>query len=97
MKPEQIYQDLKNLAEKLNVTVSEQNLRKPGVKVQSGLCKVKGNHIFIMDKHESIGQKNIILASCLSEMQHEDIYVLPAVRKLLTKKQSAERQFKETV
>ena len=87
MKPEQIYQDLKNLAEKLNVTVSEQNLRKPGVKVQSGLCKVKGKNIFIMDKHESINQKNILLASCLSDMHHEDIYVLPAVRKLLTKKE----------
>ena len=30
MKPEQIYQELKDLAEKLGVTVSEQNFRASG-------------------------------------------------------------------
>ena len=45
MKPEQTYQDLKELAEKLGVNVSEQNLRSTGIKVKSGLCKVKGKNI----------------------------------------------------
>jgi len=49
MKPEQIYQELKDLAEKLEITVSEQNLRTAGIKVKSGLCKVKGKNMFIMD------------------------------------------------
>ena len=53
MKPEQIYQELKDLAEKLEITFSEQNLRIAGLKVKSGLCKVKGKNLFIMDKHRS--------------------------------------------
>jgi hypothetical protein len=36
MKPEQIYQDLKDLAEKLGVTVSEENFRRTGVNAHSG-------------------------------------------------------------
>ncbi len=84
MKPEQLYQELKDLAEKLDIAVSEQNLRKTGIKVKSGFCKVKGKDLFIMDKHKSIRKKIEILAECLSKMPHENIYVIPAVRKLLS-------------
>ncbi len=85
MKPEQIYQELKDIAEKLGITVSEQNLRKTGISVKSGICKVKGKQIFIMDKHKSIQKKNVILTSFLKEMPHEDIYIVPAVRELISK------------
>ena len=83
MKPEQIYQELKELAEKLNVTVSEQNLKKTGIKAKSGFCVVKGRQRFIMDKNKTIPEKNELLADCLAKMPHEEIYVVPAVRKLL--------------
>jgi hypothetical protein len=85
MKPEQIYQELKDLAEKLEITVSEQNFRKTGVKAKSGLCKVREKFFFIMDKHESIHRKIELLAACLSKMPHEEIFVIPAVRDLLYK------------
>ena len=85
MKPEQIYQELKDLTEKLGISVSEQNLRKSGISVKSGLCKVKGKQIFVMDKHKSIYKKNAILASLLQELPHENIYVVPAVRELISK------------
>ena len=85
MKPEQIYQELKDLVEKLGINVSEQNLRKTGISVKSGICKVKGKQIFIIDKHKSIHKKNVILTSFLKEMPHEDIYVVPAVRELISK------------
>ena len=85
MKPEQIYQELKDLAEKLALTVSDQNLRTAGIKVKSGLCKVKGKDMFIMDKHKSIHKKIKILAAQLADMPHENIYLIPAVRDLLNK------------
>ena len=85
MKPENIYQELKDLAEKLHITVKDENLKKAGVHVKSGLCRVKGDRLFIMDKHKKIKEKIEILADCLSEMDHENIYVVPAVRELLTK------------
>jgi len=85
MKPEQIYQELKDLAEKLGIKVSEQNLRISGVNVKSGLCKLKGKQIFIIDKHKSIYKKNVILAAFLKELPHENIYLVPAVRELISK------------
>jgi hypothetical protein len=85
MKPVQLYQELKDLADKLALTVSEQNLRTAGIKVKSGLCTVKGEDMFIMDKHKSIHHKIKILAAQLSSMPHENVYVVPAVRELLDK------------
>ncbi len=83
MKPEQLYQNLKDLAQKLEISVLERNLRNTGIKVESGLCKVKGKYLFIMDKHMPLHVRNRILGYCLSKMSHEDIYVVPAVREYL--------------
>jgi hypothetical protein len=83
MKPEQIYQELKELAEKLNITVIEQSFKQSGIKVKSGFCIVKSQQRFIMDKNKTIHEKNKLLAACLAKMPHEDIYVVPAVRALL--------------
>ncbi len=83
MKPDQLYQELKELAEKLNITVSEQNLRKTGIKVKSGLCKVKAKYVFVMDKNKSVHDKIEVLASCLSKIPNDDIYVVPILREIL--------------
>ena len=85
MNPEQLYHDLKELAEKLGVSVFEHNFRKTGIKVKSGLCKVKGKKIFLMNKHKSINDKNEILLSFISKMPHEDIYIVPFLREMLKK------------
>ena len=83
MKPEQIYQELKDLAEKLDIDLAEQNLRVTGVKAKSGLCRVKGKQMYIMDKHKSIHKKIKLLASELANLPHEDVFIVPAVRELL--------------
>ncbi len=83
MNPEQLYHDLKELAEKLGVSVLEHNFRKTGIKVKSGLCKLKGKKLFIIDKHSSIHDKNEILLSWISKMPHEDIYIVPYLREIL--------------
>ena len=74
-----------DLAEKMSVTVSEQNLRTAGIKVKSGLCKVRGADMFIMDRHKSVHHKIRILATQLATMPHENVYVVPAVREVLNK------------
>ena len=85
MKPDQLYQELKDLAERIHITVSEENLKTSGIKVKSGLCTVKGQQIFIMDKHKSVHKKIRILAEQLATMPLEDLYIIPAVRELLNK------------
>lgn len=85
MKPEQIYQELQDLAEKLGVTLSEQNFRASGIPVKSGFCVIKGKMHCIIDKHLSLQKKTRVLAQALVGLPHESIYVVPAVRDLLHK------------
>lgn len=85
MKPDQLYQELKDLAERMQISVLEQNLKISGLKVRSGLCTVKGQKLFIMDKHKSVHKKIKILAAQLARIPHEDMYIIPAVRELLEK------------
>jgi hypothetical protein len=84
-KPEQVYQHLKDLAEKMNITVCEQSFRHAGIHVRSGLCKIKGQDYFIMNKDLTVLKKTAILADCLGRLPHEEIFVLPAIRDLLSK------------
>ncbi len=83
MKPEQIYHELIALAEKFDIVVSEQNFRSTGIKAKSGLCIVKGQKQFIMDKHLRIHNKIEALAACLTQLPHEDVYIMPALREVL--------------
>ncbi len=83
MKSTQLYQHLKETAEKMDITVSEQNLRATGVNARSGLCTVKGRQLFIMDKHLPVRQKVEVLAECLRQMPLDDIYLVPAIRNYL--------------
>ncbi|MBI5592831.1 MAG: hypothetical protein HY881_20375 [Deltaproteobacteria bacterium] len=83
MKPEQMYQGLKDLADRLGIMVSEKKLSTESLKVKSGLCKIKGRFVMILDKQLSIHKKCAILATCLSDMPHDAIYVIPAVREFL--------------
>ena len=83
MRPEQIYQDLMELAEKLGITVSEQNFRPAGINVNSGFCRVKNKDMFYIDKHADLNRKIEILATFVSELEHEKVYVIPAIRELL--------------
>ena len=86
MKPEQLYEELKNLAEKLGITVSEHSLKtSAGIKVHSGFCTVKGKKMYIMDSNHNIHKKNSLLGECLAQMPHEDIFMVPAVREYLEK------------
>lgn len=83
MKPEKIYHELKELAEKLGLQVSEQNFRKTGMHVRSGMCKVKDQDHCLIDKHLKLKQKIEVLAECIVELPHESVYVVPAVRDYL--------------
>jgi hypothetical protein len=83
MKPDQLYEHLKEVLEKMGVSVSEQNLKTSGIPVRSGYCKVKGQQRFIIDKHLRIHQKNRILASFLQSCTLEDTFIPPKVREFI--------------
>ena len=87
MKPEKLYQELKDLAEKIGIHVSEQNFRiTTGLRVKSGFCKVKDQDHCIIDKHLKLNKKMEILAECLTENAAEAIetvFMIPAIREYM--------------
>lgn len=83
MKQEQIYQELKNVAEKLGLSVTEKSFRNLGITVRSGFCRIKNEKKFLMDKHKSLQHKIAILAAELNTYDLENIYIIPAVREIL--------------
>jgi hypothetical protein len=83
VKRKQIYQHLVEAASKAGIRVTEQNLRVTGVNAQSGLCRIRGESVFIMDKALGVNEKIRILADCLRQFPTEEIYIMPAVRKIL--------------
>ena len=85
MDSEQLYQELKEIAEKLGITVSEQNLKTSGIKVKSGLCVVRGKKLLVIDKTKSVHRKIDIIADELEKQPLESVYLIPAVRELLSK------------
>jgi hypothetical protein len=85
LKPEQVYRLLKELAEKMNIIVCEQSFRNAGIHVRSGLCKIKGQDYFIMNKDLAVRKKIAFLADCLRQLPHEEIYVLPVIRDLFSR------------
>jgi len=87
VKPEKLYQELKDLAEKIGIRCSEQNFRiTTGIRVKSGFCKVKDQDCCIIDKHLKLTKKLEALAECINEKLKasqdsiETIYLVPAVR-----------------
>lgn len=85
MKPDQLLQSLKDLAEKLGINVAERSFRNVGIRVRSGLCKVREDNLIILDKNLSVHRKSRLLATYLSQFPCEDIYLVPAVREYLEK------------
>ncbi|NVM21213.1 MAG: hypothetical protein HWN68_05485 [Desulfobacterales bacterium] len=83
MEPEQIYQHLENLAEQLGISIRHEDLTESEFKATSGLCKVKGRYFYIMDTSKRVSERIGLLSQCLSGMDLDGIYVLPAIRKLL--------------
>jgi hypothetical protein len=83
MQPDQLYEHLENLARQLGILIRYDNLRDSDAPARSGLCMVKGRHLYIMDTSTTLSERIRLLSSCLSRMDFEGRYVLPAIRELL--------------
>lgn len=83
MKQEQIYQELVELLEKFEVTVSEQNFKATRTKTRGGFCIVKNEKFFILNKDIKLNRKISLVVDYIRTLPHEDIYVVPVVREIL--------------
>ena len=83
MQPHQLYERLEKLAGQLGILVRYDNLRDSDAPARSGLCVVKGQHLYVMDTSTTLSERIRLLSSCLSRMDFEGRYVLPVIRELL--------------
>ena len=81
-----ILQNLEGVAEKLGIKVNYENLRKRRVFSKGGLCRLKQDRMVIIDTALNLSEKIDILANALSQFDLEDIYLPPAVRKIVLTK-----------
>lgn len=81
--PENVYEQLENLAEQLGISMRYEDLGDLETPATSGLCKIKGRHFFIMDKSKNLSERIRLLTQCLCRMDFEGVYVLPGIRRLL--------------
>ncbi len=85
LKADELNRELHRIARRFGIEVTYENLKKAGVPVQSGLCKVSGKPRLIIDKHATIRMKNEILAGALNQLPLEEIFVAPLAREYLEK------------
>lgn len=83
MKKKELYSHLKEIAGKINIRISEQNLKATGVNAKSGLCRVKGEPVFIMDKRLMLSEKIMLIGNALNLFPLDNIYIVPAAREFL--------------
>jgi len=88
MDPEKTYQYLEELAEQAGISIRYEALNGPQYGVRSGLCKIKGKRIYIMDTSQDLPERIAGLSECLAGVDLEGIYVVPAVRDLLARARS---------
>ena len=85
MKPELLYQHLENLLEQLDIAIVYENLSDAEGHTSSGLCKIKGRRFYMMDSAKGLTEKIRLLRECLTQLDLDEVYVLPAVREFLQK------------
>ena len=83
MEREKTYQHLEDLAEQLGISIRYDDLCDPQAPAKSGLCKLRGRHLYIMDRSTRLSEKIRLLSECLCRMDLDGVYVLPAIRRLL--------------
>ncbi len=85
-----ILQNLEAIAEKLQIKVQYESLRKKHVFSRGGLCKLKDDNVIIIETSLHLSEKIDVLADALSQFDLEGIYMPPAVRKILSSKSNKE-------
>lgn len=81
-----ILQNLEAIAERLDIKVHYENLRKRHIYSKGGFCRLKDDKIVIIDNTLNLSERIDVLAGALSQLDLEDVYMPPAVRTILDRK-----------
>jgi len=74
---------LEEVAQKLDIKIRYETVKKEDFIHTGGLCQLQGRYILIINSKASTGEKIRLLASALKRFDLSHIYIRPAVRDLL--------------
>jgi hypothetical protein len=82
-----LWEELKELAKRLGVTVREEILlREVGYRVRSGACRVRGEDVIFIDRHLGSPERIDVLLQALDGRDVGLHYLSPALRQLFERR-----------
>jgi hypothetical protein len=84
MNEEVVLSYLEELAEKLEISVRDENINidesstSPG-----GLCRVEGQYVIILNSKATVNEKIQVMIKALQQFDLRDMYIKPVIRELL--------------
>lgn len=82
--PEERYRQLEHTVERLGISIRYEHLScTTDIGARSGLCKVRGNYLYIMDINTTIHERIKALSECLARLDLDEIYIMPAIREMI--------------
>ncbi|MEN6375975.1 MAG: hypothetical protein ABFD75_14500 [Smithella sp.] len=83
MNEEIFLNQLKELAEKLGISVRDENIDIEESSSSGGLCRVEGKYILILNSRTTVKEKNQVMIKALQQFDLSEIYIKPVIRELL--------------
>jgi hypothetical protein len=83
---EVLLNQLKELVEKIGIEIRLKNLTMEEASSTGGLCRINEKYILFIHTGAPIRKKIQVMTEALRKIDLEDIYVKPAIRKLLDRK-----------
>ena len=76
-------EDLKTVAEKLQIEIEIANFNGQEFQIQSGHCKMNGKDLILLDKNTSLQEQSEVILQTLKNFDLENIYVASWIREFI--------------
>ena len=83
MNEEVLLNQLIDLAERLGISVREENMEMEESSSSGGLCRVERKYMLILNSRATLKEKNQVMIKALQQFDLTEIYLKPAIRELL--------------
>jgi len=83
MNEEVLLNQLEDLAEKLGISVRDENISSDESFSTGGLCRVEGKYVLILNSRATVKEKNQVMIKALRQFDLSGIYIKPVIRDLL--------------
>jgi hypothetical protein len=78
-----LFNQLKELADKLEILVRDENINSEESSSTGGLCRVEGKYVLILNSKVTVKEKNQVMIRALRQFDLSVIYIKPVIRELL--------------